>query len=73
MFKNYPNPTQGTMFVEATSSGKLSILDKVGKVILSQEIVAGKNEINLSAFAKGLYMLQLETKEGVGSSKISVE
>jgi hypothetical protein len=65
--KIYPNPTSSQLFVEiekntegATSTSNLKIFDAVGRLVQAQQNVNDAASINVSAFAKGIYMLKVE-------------
>jgi hypothetical protein len=77
----YPNPTKGQFTLNYTSQdeGSLSfnIVDIMGKTVVSDNVAvtAGDNEvsIDLTSFAKGIYLLQLNNGENLGSVKVVVE
>lgn len=58
-FRCYPNPAQNSLTIETQTPQTLTILNAIGKVI--QEIsVSDKQEIDISAFAPGMYYLKNE-------------
>lgn len=66
-----PNPTNGKIVVNANiSSGNLVVFDMVGKQVLTDKIVDGIAEFDLSAFADGVYMVRISGEEGVTTVKI---
>jgi hypothetical protein len=78
----YPNPTSGKLNVSFNASAKekytLKVTDLIGNVLISQPSLAqeGVNlqEIDLSTYAKGMYLLSIE-KEGaeIQTMRIVVE
>lgn len=67
-FSVYPNPANDIVFIANSSKedGKLTIFDVVGKEIKSQTIAANtKESIELSAWAKGIYVYEIRSLEGV--------
>ncbi len=69
----YPNPSSEKLFVKNianTEIKKYSLLSIEGKEISLKQI--GKEEFDVSDLPKGLYFLQLQTKEGVLTKKIIV-
>ena len=55
----FPNPTQDVLNITLTQgAGLLSCLDAKGRVVLSQEIEAGKTALNVSAFSAGVYFIR---------------
>jgi len=56
----YPNPSNGMFIIEAPHTLNFAILDALGQVILRQTILQGSNNIDLTAYANGLYFLRCE-------------
>lgn len=71
-FVMYPNPTNGNIYLQpdlaANSRMKVRIMDITGKVLSNREIwLTNGNEtqgFDLTAFASGIYLLQVEWKQG---------
>jgi hypothetical protein len=59
----YPNPSNEILFVEG--SGLIIITDSVGKQILSKQINADTNTIDVSKFSKGTYIISLNGRSSV--------
>lgn len=55
----YPNPTTGNVLVEVKSQGTLEVCDISGKKLQRQNVSPGTYQINLSSYAKGMYLIQL--------------
>jgi hypothetical protein len=75
-----PNPNNG-LFEFSLDAGKritgeLAVFDVTGKKVFSQQLDAiglYTTSIDLSKFAKGLYILRLQTPDGAASKRVSVE
>ncbi len=79
-FSVYPNPTNGVFELKINSdkyrNAEVKVSDATGRVIYStnaDNTLSGKTTIDLSAFPKGLYLVQLRNAEGAVSKNISVE
>ncbi len=82
--KIYPNPT-GTnqdIILEVLSSvvttAKLSIINSIGQTVMPDvpfDLVIGNNiqQLNTAALAAGLYIINIETKNGIVSHKLMIE
>lgn len=62
LFKVYPNPASEYISVEGT--GKLTLWSVTGSKVLSQQ-AQGRGYVNLSTLPAGLYILTLETADGL--------
>jgi uncharacterized protein YjdB len=61
----YPNPTNGQLFIDASVSGNLSILTIDGRVISTETITTGTNQISLPAhLARGMYVVRFKGDDG---------
>lgn len=58
--KVYPNPAQKIIHISAPVSARLSLTNLAGKVLAE----TNKTELDVSAFATGLYLLRISNKEG---------
>jgi hypothetical protein len=57
-FSVYPNPVQDKLFVQASTSGQISIADATGKIITSTEASnAGTTTLDVSSLPAGLYFV----------------
>lgn len=69
----FPNPAQNKITVELKEQIlALSIFDLTGKEIYSQKNISEKIQIDCSAFANGIYYLQLQILKGSTMTKFSV-
>ena len=56
----YPNPTTGLVYITADKTTQVILYNELNEVVLSQEVVSGKNTINISSLAKGIYLLKAD-------------
>ncbi|PBQ32448.1 hypothetical protein CNR22_11930 [Sphingobacteriaceae bacterium] len=68
----YPNPTTGIFTVElSTSSAKtIVVTDLAGRVVLNTTSNNEKTNINLNAFANGIYYVKVQSEDAVQVTKI---
>lgn len=57
----YPNPANDKIFVASPQPLNLSLYDLTGRLLRQIE---GKNQIDISAFSDGIYLLRIEDKQG---------
>jgi PKD repeat protein len=66
----YPNPFNNTIFIKINSSARdisdwnLQITDVLGRTIYAKTLLDHNNEINLSAFANGVYFITVVNETG---------
>ncbi len=72
-FTVYPNPTQGMVYVEAPAGTALEVYDLRGSKLLEAQTQNGSHTLDLSAYAKGVYLLRLQTGERVETQRIMRE
>ena len=69
-FKLYPNPNSGEFFVEVSQSTEFKVFNSLGQIVIEKLLTEGKNEINFSSVAKGVYFVQLKTENKIKTIKI---
>lgn len=75
-FVIYPNPAHQMINLQVTKLvgvGQIVVTDLYGKQVAAQALSLGNNSINVSKFAKGLYLVSITTSEGRSTQKIIVE
>ncbi len=74
-----PNPSTGHFTVEFTDSlsadSFYSVYDAVGKLLFQRPLATGQEseEIDLSRFGKGTYLVRITSKGGVGNERVVVQ
>lgn len=70
-FAIFPNPTDGTVLVQgAPKSYDMLITDEHGRIVKQGTVPAGNSTVSFSAFAPGMYILQLTNGEDKVVKKI---
>lgn len=79
-FSVSPNPGNGLFEFRlkhvSGMGGEIAVMDMAGRTVYSQQNTAGffnTTTIDLTGFAKGMYLLQYRTRDGVSAKKIIVE
>ncbi len=63
--KLYPNPaSENLTLFNLPEAATLRIMDISGKTLLEKEVQAGDVQLDISAFAKGMYIVSLDLKSG---------
>jgi len=67
----YPNPNQGVLNISypGKTGMKVHLRNNLGQTLLSKPITEGE-QLNLSAYPKGLFFLELQTGEAIEVKKI---
>ena len=61
-FRMFPNPTNGNnIYFSVTENATIHIYNVLGKLIQSSEVTKSKNSINISEFAKGIYLVKINS------------
>jgi hypothetical protein len=66
----YPNPTESIVYVQAPEGSRLRLLDVQGKTIIQLTTEDLETMIDLSAYAKGMYMLQVKSEAGIATKRV---
>ncbi|HLP64758.1 T9SS type A sorting domain-containing protein [Flavobacterium sp.] len=62
----YPNPTSGLLVIESDALEKVEIYSMSGILLET----SNQNEINLSHYSKGIYLIKMTTNKGVALKKV---
>ena len=69
-----PNPTTDRVMVETnTNEGQVVVFDMLGKQMLTASVINGRAELDLSAFAKGVYVARISSEAGTSTIKLVKE
>ncbi|PBQ30834.1 hypothetical protein CNR22_03275 [Sphingobacteriaceae bacterium] len=69
----FPNPGNGIYSVNSETTLLVSVYDALGKMVLSEKLSEGKQQIDLSAFKNGFYILKAEAGNGSKTFKLIKE
>lgn len=71
----YPNPTKGHVFVESfdQSIKEITLTDVNGKLIYNEKLDQKKVSVNLTPFAKGIYIIKIKTSDQLREMKLIKE
>ena len=67
----YPNPTNGILNVEGEGAMTISVMNMLGQKVL-ETTANGNTTIDLSGFESGIYMVRIETENGIKTEKVNV-
>jgi len=66
----FPNPTQDILYVQAPENSSLLLVDMNGKTLTQFTTEGVETSIDMSSYAQGVYMLQIQTEETVETRRI---
>ncbi len=71
----YPNPVSQQLHVALlhTMEGELKLYDMLGNLVATQKITGTNNLVNVAGLSSGLYLLRVESGDGVMSRRVVVE
>lgn len=67
----YPNPTDGIVNIESTGTMTISVMNMLGQKVIETTATDNAN-IDLSGFESGIYMVRIETENGIKTEKVNV-
>ena len=69
-----PNPTTGNVTIEASAAeGDVTVFDLFGRQVMSATLHDGRAKLDLSAFAKGVYVARISSEAGTSTIKLVKE
>ncbi|MBQ8959229.1 MAG: T9SS type A sorting domain-containing protein [Bacteroidales bacterium] len=71
--KLYPNPTQGELTLEGEGIQCIRIVNVFGQTVYNAKVEGEQVRLDISSFAKGIYMMHIGTANGEAVKKITVE
>ncbi len=75
-FQVFPNPSSGSFFISVPhdlTAAKITVTDISGQRMMSREMNAPVEMINAEAWAKGIYILTVQSIQGTSSKKLVLE
>lgn len=68
----YPNPVKDNLTVKADDMKRITIINTIGQVVYDQEVMSDSEEINMSQYESGVYMVRITTGNGVATQRVTV-
>ncbi|MBR3710484.1 MAG: thiol protease/hemagglutinin PrtT [Bacteroidales bacterium] len=68
----YPNPTSGMLKVELEQMRLITVYNILGQNVYEKQVNGDEATINLKSFGSGVYLVKIETAEGVVTKRISL-
>ena len=68
----YPNPTNGSITIEAIDMRNIVIVNALGQVVYDTEVNSDNAVIDMAQFGFGIYMVKVYTETGVTVTKVNV-
>ncbi|MCC7331888.1 MAG: T9SS type A sorting domain-containing protein [Flavobacteriales bacterium] len=65
LFRLYPNPVSSILNIETNNNISIKIVSILGETIVEKKLLTGKNSIDVSTLATGIYFIQSENGENV--------
>ena len=72
-FTVYPNPSNGIFYLEAPSETQYEVYELRGGKLLEGRVENGSHTLDLSAYAKGVYLLRLQSGERIETQRLMRE
>lgn len=69
----YPNPTSGTIKIEADNIQSVSIYNMLGEKVFENAVNGSSFNYDFSDNESGVYIIRIETPEGVATKKVTVK
>jgi hypothetical protein len=70
--KIYPNPSTGKIILSGVpEAGNISVFDNMGNHVMEFSKLSG-NTMDLGSLPNGLYMVRLQTHEGVKTARVNI-
>lgn len=74
-FSVYPNPATDVMTIslEGAATTQVVIMNAIGQVVYTNDNVQNLEKLNVSDFESGIYLVQVATKTGIKTKKVTVK
>ena len=76
-FQAYPNPSNGVFKfstnIPFASSTRIKIYNSLGQLLFERENVDFTEQLDLSNYSKGMYILELQSEELISTQKLIIE
>jgi hypothetical protein len=69
----YPNPATNNVVIESAKMNRITVMNAVGQVVIDRGIEGEKHHyLNTSTYEAGVYMIRIETTEGVVTKRLTI-
>ena len=68
----YPNPTNSNVTIEAKGMRHIAVVNSLGQVVYDADIEADMTQLNLGQFKAGIYMIRINTEDGLTVKRVTV-
>jgi len=68
----FPNPTNGNVTIQAAGMSHVTVVSVLGQVVYESDVDADELTINMGQFNAGLYMVRINTANGVVVKRVTV-
>ena len=68
----YPNPTRSNVTIEAQGMNHITVVSALGQVVYDADVNANMIQLNLGQYKAGLYLVRVNTVNGVSVKRITV-
>lgn len=68
----YPNPAKDNLTIMAENMTRITVTNTLGQVVLDKSVNSDNEEINMSQYESGIYMVRIATENGVAMKKVTV-
>ena len=69
----FPNPTKGVVEFALEEDAFVKVINTLGEIIIEKQLSISDNKIDLSVYSKGIYYLEIKTKNQDLTKKIVLE
>ena len=69
----YPNPTKGVVEFYLEEDAFVKVINTLGEIVMETQLSISDNKLDLSAYTKGIYYLEINTKKQKITKKIVLE
>jgi hypothetical protein len=68
----FPNPATNNVTIEAAGMNRITVINAVGQVVYDAEIDNPKSQFNVASFEAGVYMVRINTENGVATKRLTI-
>jgi len=70
----FPNPTTGVVYIENFDNPlNIKVINTLGEIVMEKQLSISDNKLDLSAYTKGIYYLEINSKKQNITKKIVLE